>query len=298
MADRRWTVMVVPHGSDSPRSFSISERAVRAGAYVGSALALMAVVGLGSAIASDRPNHFVGNSSERSERDEPSQPRDVAEVARRVASLRDTLNVIRKREANIRLLAGLPATDSAGPGPFAQASDEQRAGSDRRGRRDADPARRSPVRAIRRRERFARAERAAVRERAVDHADRGVVDESIHAHAEAPAAPRDSAARRDRRRRANGCADHRAGVRYGDEGRSGERLRQRARDRSRQRDRYSLCTLLAHRRAPRPARDARSTHCRCRKHRVVDGAAFHYEIHINGKVVDPLTYVLADAIPD
>ena len=30
MADRRWTVMVVPHGSDSPRSFSISERAVRA----------------------------------------------------------------------------------------------------------------------------------------------------------------------------------------------------------------------------------------------------------------------------
>ena len=44
MADRRWTVMVVPHGSDSPRSFSISERAVRAGVYVGSVLTLMALV--------------------------------------------------------------------------------------------------------------------------------------------------------------------------------------------------------------------------------------------------------------
>ena len=51
MADRRWTVMVVPHGSDSPRSFSVSERAVRAGVYVGSVLALMTIIGLGSAIA-------------------------------------------------------------------------------------------------------------------------------------------------------------------------------------------------------------------------------------------------------
>jgi len=28
------------------------------------------------------------------------------------------------------------------------------------------------------------------------------------------------------------------------------------------------------------------------------GPHLHYEIHINGKVVDPLTYVLSDAIPD
>jgi murein DD-endopeptidase MepM/ murein hydrolase activator NlpD len=42
-----------------------------------------------------------------------SRPRDLSEVARRVASLRDTLDVIRKREAQIRLLAGLPATYSA-----------------------------------------------------------------------------------------------------------------------------------------------------------------------------------------
>jgi murein DD-endopeptidase MepM/ murein hydrolase activator NlpD len=28
------------------------------------------------------------------------------------------------------------------------------------------------------------------------------------------------------------------------------------------------------------------------------GPHLHYEIHINGRVVDPLTYVLPDAIPD
>jgi murein DD-endopeptidase MepM/ murein hydrolase activator NlpD len=37
----------------------------------------------------------------------------MSEVVKRVASLRDTLEVIRKREEQIRLLAGLPATDSA-----------------------------------------------------------------------------------------------------------------------------------------------------------------------------------------
>jgi murein DD-endopeptidase MepM/ murein hydrolase activator NlpD len=112
MADRRWTVMVVPHGSDSPRSFSVSERAVRAAIYVGSTLGLMAIVGLGTAIATT--GRYISGVIRPAEANAmSSHPRDVAEVARRVASLRDTLNVIRKREAQIRLLAGLPATDSA-----------------------------------------------------------------------------------------------------------------------------------------------------------------------------------------
>jgi murein DD-endopeptidase MepM/ murein hydrolase activator NlpD len=28
------------------------------------------------------------------------------------------------------------------------------------------------------------------------------------------------------------------------------------------------------------------------------GPHLHYEIHVNGRVVDPLTFVLPDAIPD
>ena len=112
MADRRWTVMVVPHGSDSPRSFSISERAVRAAMYVGSTLGLMAIIGLGTAVATT--GRYISGALRPTEANAmSSRPRDLAEVAQRVASLRDTLDVIRKREAQIRLLAGLPATDSA-----------------------------------------------------------------------------------------------------------------------------------------------------------------------------------------
>ena len=114
MADRRWTVMVVPHGSDSPRSFSISERAVRAAIYVGSTLGLMAIIGLGTAIATT--GRYISGAIRPTEANAmSSHPRDLSEVARRVASLRDTLNVIRKREAQIRLLAGLLQRVTAAP---------------------------------------------------------------------------------------------------------------------------------------------------------------------------------------
>ena len=112
MADRCWTVMVVPHGSDSPRSYSISDRAVRAALYVGAMLGLMAAIGLGTAIATT--GRFISSAVRPTEANAmSSHPRDMSEVAKRMASLRDTLEVIRKREAQIRLLAGLPATDSA-----------------------------------------------------------------------------------------------------------------------------------------------------------------------------------------
>jgi len=112
MADRCWTVMVVPHGSDSPRSYSISERAVRLGLYVGATLGLMAAIGLGTAIATT--GRYISGAIRPTEANAmSSHPRDLSEVAKRVASLRDTLEVIKKREEQIRLLAGLPATDSA-----------------------------------------------------------------------------------------------------------------------------------------------------------------------------------------
>src|SRR4030095_1980354 len=112
MADRRWTVMVVPHGSDSPRSYSIRERAVRLALYAAAMLGLMAAIGLGTAIATT--GRYISGVIRPTEANAmSSHPRDLSEVAKRVASLRDTLDVIRKREAQIRLLAGLPAADSA-----------------------------------------------------------------------------------------------------------------------------------------------------------------------------------------
>ena len=94
MADRCWTVMVVPHGSDSPRSYSISERAVRFGLYVGAVLGLMAAIGLGTAIATTG-RYITGAIRPTEANAMSSHPRDLSEVAKRVASLRDTLEVIK-----------------------------------------------------------------------------------------------------------------------------------------------------------------------------------------------------------
>ncbi len=127
MADRRWTVMVVPHGSDSPRSFSISERAVRAAVYGASVLGVIVLVGLGTAVATT--SRYITAAIRPTEANAmSSRPRDVTEVAQRVASLRDTLDVIRKREAQIRLLAGLPSTDSAAAAEMVAAGGDVAAG--------------------------------------------------------------------------------------------------------------------------------------------------------------------------
>ena len=107
MVDRRWTVMLIPHGSDSPRSFSVTERAVRVVAWAGAVFGLIAMIGVGSLIAR------LGSLGEPLVR--PARGKDssaLAAVAARVASLRDTIDQIKKREQQIRLLAGLPSIDS------------------------------------------------------------------------------------------------------------------------------------------------------------------------------------------
>ena len=40
MSERRWTVMIVPHGSDSPRTIPVSERGVRIAMWVAGVLGL------------------------------------------------------------------------------------------------------------------------------------------------------------------------------------------------------------------------------------------------------------------
>ena len=44
---RRWTFLVVPHGSDSPRSFSLSEKFVKRLAIGAGAVGLVAAIGFG-----------------------------------------------------------------------------------------------------------------------------------------------------------------------------------------------------------------------------------------------------------
>jgi len=100
---RRWTFLVVPHGSDSPRSFSLSETLVRRLMIGASAIGLVAAMGIGVAI-SHVALRIRGT-------DDKSLLGSVSAMQARLDSLDDTLRVIARRDQQIRLFAGL-ATDS------------------------------------------------------------------------------------------------------------------------------------------------------------------------------------------
>lgn len=302
MADRRWTVMIVPHGSDSPRSYSVSERALRAGAYVGGTLALIALIGLGTAIANTgrvisaalRPTEANAMSS---------MPRDVAEVSRRVASLRDTLDVIRKREAHIRLLAGLPASDSGGVnahgGSVVAAADGT----------SGDTTIHADVETLIQRADLLSARFAAVTDSLEQNAARFASMPSImptagwltsqfsrnRAHpllhisrphegidVSAPmgapiVAPASGTVKRVARETGYGNVvelDHGNGIVT----------------------RYAHCSRIDVRPGQHVTRGQRIA--AVGNTGLATGPHLHYEIHVNGKVVDPLTYVMPDVIPD
>jgi murein DD-endopeptidase MepM/ murein hydrolase activator NlpD len=95
--------MLVPDGCDSPRSFSISARAVRRLTVLGTALGLMALIGVGLGIS---------QLTSGSWRDGAAAAREsVLALQARLDSLNDTIQAIERRDEQIRLLAGLP-TDS------------------------------------------------------------------------------------------------------------------------------------------------------------------------------------------
>ncbi|MBX6331132.1 MAG: M23 family metallopeptidase [Gemmatimonadaceae bacterium] len=101
---RRWTLMLVPDGCDSPRSVSISERTLRRLGAVGSVVGLIALVGTGLGMTSMATGRLWLRS-------DPARERALALQAR-LDSLADTIQAIERRDEQIRLLAGLPA-DSA-----------------------------------------------------------------------------------------------------------------------------------------------------------------------------------------
>jgi len=299
MADRRWTVMVVPHGSDSPRSFSISERTVRSGVYVGSVLALMAIVGLGSAVAST--GRLISSALRPTEANAmTSKPRDVAEVARRVASLRDTLNVIRKREAQIRLLAGLPATDSGAPnaaGPFAGGDSTARGPihadvetliqrADLLSARFAavtdslelNAKRFASVPSIMPTAGWLTSQFSRARVHPLLHVSRPHEGIDVSAPMGAPiVAPASGTVTKVARENGYGNVleiDHGNGIVT----------------------KYAHCSRIDVRQGQRVTRGQRIAAVGSTG--LSTGPHLHYELHINGKVVDPLTYVLSDAIPD
>src|SRR2546425_1328264 len=107
-AERRWTVMVVPHGSGSSRAVEVSQTFVKALVGIGSVVALTFLV-LGVAAISRGVNITRSRALENENRllaDEIQRTRE------RLAGLTDTINKFSEREQELRLLAGLTPTDA------------------------------------------------------------------------------------------------------------------------------------------------------------------------------------------
>jgi murein DD-endopeptidase MepM/ murein hydrolase activator NlpD len=107
MAKRRWTLVLVPQGSEPSRIVEISHRALRlAAAAVGGFIVLGGFAGYATF------SHTTDLSrAARLQQENASLSREIGELNGRVASLADTLTRIAQRDARIRVLANLEPID-------------------------------------------------------------------------------------------------------------------------------------------------------------------------------------------
>src|SRR5205823_5987259 len=106
--ERRWTVMVVPHGSGTSRAVELSQAVVKVLAGIGSVVALAFLV-LGAAAISRGVNITRSRALENENR---LLAEEVQRMRERLVVLTDTINQFSQREQEMRLLAGLTPTDA------------------------------------------------------------------------------------------------------------------------------------------------------------------------------------------
>lgn len=107
MAQRRWTFVIVPHGSGTSRSHEVSTTALKlAGALVGAAV--MVVLALGFATIT---RSFDLAEAEKLERDNAVLAEEIGRMHGRLTELADTLDRIARRNDQIRVLANLEPID-------------------------------------------------------------------------------------------------------------------------------------------------------------------------------------------
>jgi murein DD-endopeptidase MepM/ murein hydrolase activator NlpD len=106
-AERKWTVMVVPHGSGSSRAVEVSQTVVKALIGIGGVVALLFLVLGGTALS-----RGVNVTKSRTlERENQLLASEIQRLRERLVGLRDTLNKFSEREQAMRLLAGLTPVD-------------------------------------------------------------------------------------------------------------------------------------------------------------------------------------------
>jgi hypothetical protein len=111
MSKRNWTVVIVPHGSESPRHLDVSERSIRAakwGAGFAGGIVLLAAGLIGLSVARGSVLGMLGLDS---------RDHEMLVMRHRIALLQDTVASLAKRGDQMRLLAGLPVSDSIGTTP-------------------------------------------------------------------------------------------------------------------------------------------------------------------------------------
>ena len=100
--------MLVPHGSGASRAVEVSQTVVKALVGIGGVVALLLLV-LGGAALSRGVNVTRSRALERENR---LLAGEIQRLRDRLVNLRDTLNVFSEREQGLRLLAGLSPTDA------------------------------------------------------------------------------------------------------------------------------------------------------------------------------------------
>lgn len=100
-ASRRWTLLLVPDGCGTPRSVSMTDRQLRR--LAAAVAAVTVLLALGAGIGADRLlAHTRGGS-------DSALAQQLATTRQRLRTIDDTLAVIARRDDHIRLLAGLPS---------------------------------------------------------------------------------------------------------------------------------------------------------------------------------------------
>ncbi|HXE56618.1 MAG TPA: peptidoglycan DD-metalloendopeptidase family protein [Gemmatimonadales bacterium] len=308
MPERRWTVVVVPHGCGTSKTVEVSQRLLKvaAGAV---AVFLVAALALGY---STLAHSFRLSHSSRLERENALLAEEVDQLRGRLASLTDTLDRISERDARIRLLANLepidPAVRQAGiGGPSGDRHGSPLAGAGALGQR-AEQVRMDLNALIRRANLLAHSFHQAaeslashqarlaalpsimptrgwlssafsrMRYHPVLHVARpheGIdVTAPMGAPIEAPAAGVVSFAGRQPGYGNTIEIDHGHGIRT----------------------RYAHASKLLVRKGERVERGERIA--LVGNSGLATGPHLHYEVHVNGRPVDPLNYVLPDAIVD
>jgi len=107
MAERRWTVMVIPHGDAGSRSVSISMTVVKL--VVGVCVVLAATVLAAVAGVASRTLDLAQAS--RLESENAALTAELARLGEKVEELSDTLSIITRRDEQVRLVAGLEPLD-------------------------------------------------------------------------------------------------------------------------------------------------------------------------------------------